>query len=236
MDILIACVEDLVQETELSSPELWTAIDRYNKEIIINFTELKYNKKCNGAHVFKYLFKLSNKKTDPWKDTDMEKDEQNRITILYSLGISKEEWEQFLYFLRHPHPPYFCAWLTTHENHNNAIREGYYNKVVIWLEDINVICNKFGGFPEFDKYYEKFWQGNIANGAFGTSVPPNLQNKPTKPEEDIHDKYLWENFRRGSPRHNLFTTSPVPTVKNWSVASIIRRAAGPDNLWYRRLK
>ena len=61
-------------------------------------------------------------------------------------------------------------------------------------------------------------------------------NLPQNPREDVHEKYLWENFRRGSPRHNLFTTSPIVLGKNWSVVSITKQANGPDNLWYRRLK
>ena len=89
MDELMACMEDLVQETELSYPELHTAVDKYGKELIINFTELKYNKKCNGARVFKYLFKLSDIATNPWKDTDMNKDIKGRIVILTDLGIHK---------------------------------------------------------------------------------------------------------------------------------------------------
>ena len=59
MNELIACVEDLIKETELDNPELVPAIDRFEKIVYINITELKYNKKCHGARVFKYLFKLN---------------------------------------------------------------------------------------------------------------------------------------------------------------------------------
>ena len=79
------------------------------------------------------------------------------------------EWSQFTYYLRHRHPPYFGAWVNGGDNETQ-----YYSKIVNWLEDVNQICNKFGGFPDFDEYYEKFWEGNISNEAFGTCVPPRI--------------------------------------------------------------
>ena len=116
------------------------------------------------------------------------------------------------------------------------IRHEYYDKIVNWLEDVNTICNKLGGFPVFDKYYKNFWEGNIANKAFGSCVPPNQYKIPKNSEEDVHDKYIWENFRRSSIRHLGWTNNLVQINKNWSVASIDKDAAMPDVIWYRRLR
>ena len=126
--------------------------------------------------------------------------------------------DQFIYFLRSKHPPFFGAWMTTKPIKINAWHEGYYNKIIQWLEDVNIVCNKLGGFPVFDKYYKKFWEGNIANEAFGTCIPPYQYKLPQNPGEDIHDKYLWENFIRGSPRHCEWTANLLQISKNWSVA------------------
>ena len=234
MNELIGCVEELVKETELDNPDLAHAVDRFEKNLYINITELKYNKKCQAARVFKYLFKLNGVHTDPWKWEEMKKDKNGRLTILSNFDITKEEWNKFIYFLRHKHPPFFGAWMTTRVG--NMTHENYYNKIIKWLEDVNVVCNKLGGFPIFDTYYKKFWEGNIANEAFGTCVPPSNFNLPRNPEEDIHDKYLWENFIRASTRHMQFSNNLLQISKNWSIASIDKNAAGPDHIWYKRLK
>ena len=236
MNELIACVEDLVKETELDTPEMVSAIDKYEKILYINMTELKYNKKWYGARVFKYLFKLNGAENDPWKSEGMTINEEGKLTILQDFDISILDWSQFIYFLRSKHPPFFGAWMTTKSIKKNSHHEGYYNKIIQWLEDVNIVCNKLGGFPIFDKYYENFWEGNIVIEAFGSCIPQRQHASPQNPGEDIYDEYLWENFKRGSGRHLEWTSNLMQISQNWSVVSIDEKAATHDYIWYRRLK
>ena len=99
-----------------------------------------------------FLFKLIKDHNNPWKVEEMKKDKKGRLTILREMYISRTDWDKFMYFLRHKHPPYFGAWITTSFGKNNTSREELYNNIIVWLESVNETCNKLGGFPVFDKY------------------------------------------------------------------------------------
>ena len=236
MTEISSIVNELIEEVENRNPILIKSIDCHSKELIINITELKNSKKCKNANVFNYLINLQDD-GDRWERQNCCKhcnqnlwDNKGRYALLKIYGVSAREWSQFTYYLRHRHPPYFGAWVNGGDNETQ-----YYSKIVNWLEDVNEICNKFGGFPDFDEYYEKFWEGNISNEAFGTCVPPRIM-PPQCPRDDIHENYLWETMIEGSPSHAGWLNNTIQQVRNWSLASVQERAGSAANarLWYRR--
>jgi len=229
-------VNNLIEEVENRNPILIKSIDCHGKELTINITELKNSKKCQSANVFNYLINLQDEESR-WERRECCKhcnqnlwDNKGRYTLLKIYGISTREWMQFTYYLRHIHPPYFGAWANGGDNETQ-----YYSKIVNWLEDVNEICNKFGGFPDFDEYYEKFWEGNISNEAFGTCVPHNI-TPPRHPREDIHENYLWKTFVEGSVSHAGWLHNILHQHKNWSVVSVQDIPNQAARIWYRCAK
>ena len=234
MTVIRSIINELIEEVENRNPVLIKSVDAHAKELIINITELKNSKKCKNANIFNYLINLQDD-GDRWKRQKCCNhcslnlwDDKGRFALLYIYGVSAREWSLFTYYLRHRHPPYFGAWVNGGDNETH-----YYSKILNWLEDVNEICNKFGGFPDFDEYYEKFWEGNISNEAFGTCVPPRI-TPPKFPHDDIHENYLWRSFIEGGHDHTVFLNSSQQQSRNWTLTCIEDRSAGPARLWYRR--
>ena len=234
MNEINSVVNALIEEVENRNPVLIKSVDAHTKELIINITELKNSKKCKNANIFNYLINLQDD-GDRWKRQKCCNhcslnlwDDKGRFALLKIYNVSAREWGLFTYYLRHRHPPYFGAWVNGGDNETH-----YYSKVVNWLEDVNEICNKFGGFPDFDDYYDKFWKGNISNEAFGTCVPPSI-SPPSMPGDDLHEKYLWLSFIEGSIAHSNFLNNTTQQTRDWTQANVQKRASGPDRIWYRR--
>jgi hypothetical protein len=234
MNEINSVVNALIEEVENKNPLLVNAIDCNGKKFILNITELKNSKKCQRSNVFNYLMNFQDN-SSRWKRHNCCNhclqnlwDDEKRFNLLRLYNINLYDWDNFLHFLRHDHPPFFGAWVNGGDN-----EIVWYNKVVNWLENVNATCNKLGGFPDFDDYYDKFWEGNISNEAFGTCVPPSI-SPPSMPNDDLHEKYLWLSFIEGSIAQSNFLSNIFQQSRSWTQASVQERASGPERIWYRR--
>jgi len=172
-----------------------------NQKSIINLTFLNQSYqhgRLKNAHIFANLFGLN--PNSQFKQTT----EEQITNIFTNFNIKFKEWNLFISFLTHGFLP---------ENDRN----------LNYLEIINELCNKFGGVPSFDQYYQQCYQQR-------KEETKNVYN-PKTPDEDIKNKYDWHLV----PRENLFTT--VNNHPDYSATGkAIITANNPQFFYYRKLK
>ena len=153
------------------------ARDKYNNLIIIDINKLKYNERINGANIFKMLFGIAD--NNPYGNFGLEIDEWGYITILKELQISCEDWNLLMMFLNKGKIPNYDCY---------KARGEYYTMVNTDLEILNRICDKLGGIPSFDLFYENFHKEGEA--AEKKRKGYDVDN-PTEPKEDEKKLFQW---------------------------------------------
>lgn len=153
-----------------------TAIDNFNKKIIIDIDKLKSYDRIKNARVFTTLFKINEK--SEFGNYPMKTNKDGHITILKDLDISNTDWYNLIQFLE-----------------NGLIKLNHLdkNESIKLIENVNITSIKLGGFPSFDNFYKDFYN-KIKNYEF---------YNPLDPREDKKQLYIWDlqindniNFRK----------------------------------------
>jgi len=193
-----------------------TAITSDNKYVFINTNSLKDNLQLTNATIFNRLFGLiHDNKNDTWEPKHMEKDISGNILLLKNLNIRQSDWILFTAYIKHGIPPYFYTM-----KFNGFSKESIIKKV----ESINETCNKFGGIPCFDEFYEKF--------ILSDAIKKKNYYNPFEPKEDTKKKYDWVLVYYNQPGEMTNIRS-----QGWSC---IKNVQGSDSnisyTWWRKLK
>ena len=99
---------------------------------IIDFCKLKYNKRLEGAQVFKMLFNLEDNTS--FAKMPMDVDENGYITLLKELSINSHEWSLFNTFLHFGDVPGYKQYLKYRDRPN-------YNLTNSNLEALKIVCD-----------------------------------------------------------------------------------------------
>ena len=182
----------------------------YNKTILIDKKWLSSCSRLQDAYVFKELFKLNDE--SPWGNYPMKKDSNGYITLFKDLDIDTKHWFSLQTFLK---TGFTSFW------HDNNKRDYY-------LEHTNIVANKLGGFPSFDKFYENYHEKKI-NGIINISEETY---SPLRPNEDDKDEYLWRiiNPVDGNWQDNEFIDS------GWKITVLVNSSQINDNKYFSRKK
>ena len=170
------CLHDIITVIETKEP-LLKARGVHGNLILIDTNSLKYNQRLEGADIFKMLLGISD--NNPFDDCGIEVDENFNLTILRELRVSSQDWALLMTFLKKGKIPYYDKYK----------KDGEYSTMVNSdLERLNVICDKFGGIPSFDLFYENFHKEGQA--AEKKRKGYDVDN-PTEPKEDEKKLYQW---------------------------------------------
>jgi hypothetical protein len=157
---------------------------------IIDFYKLKYNKRLEGAQVFKMLFNLEDNTS--FAKMPMDVDENGYITLLHELSINSREWSLFKTFLHFGDVPGYKQYLKYRDRPN-------YNLTNSNLEDLKIVCDKFGCIPTFDVLYENFH-----------AISNDYGQQYQHPDEDIKGHWQWKKVVAGGL---------IDSSKGWSYVS-----------------
>ena len=170
------CLHDMITVIETKEP-LLKARGVHGNLILIDTNSLKYNQRLEGADIFKMLLGISD--NNPFDDCGIEVDENFNLTILRELQVSSQDWALLITFLKTGKIPYYDKYK----------KDGEYSTMINSdLERLNVICDKFGGIPSFDLFYENFHKEGEA--AEKKRKGYDVDN-PTEPKEDEKKMYQW---------------------------------------------
>lgn len=202
----------------MTNENILTALTSDDIIVFIDKNSLKNSSQLKNATVFNRLFGLidDDDENDMWKLKPMEKDISGNILLLKNLNISQSDWNLFTAYIRHGIPPYFYTM-----KHNGFSQESIIKKV----ESINETCNKFGGIPCFDEFYEKFILSDELN--------ENNYYNPFEPKEDTKKKYSWVLAYTNQP-----TEMTNLRAQGWSCVNNIPEGPGTNlgYTWWRKLK
>ena len=195
--------------------ELITMICRNNNKVIIDINELQHSNLLQGAIIFNKLF---NFEETEWAETkEMNKDDNGNHTLFKDFGIAKEDWMEFLGFMRNGQIKYQIAqeFIIDEKSRNEYQR--------LFIQTLDDMLNEgiflaFGPFPKF----EAFVAEQIMNQ---TNIKLNrrneLINNPMTPKQDINKLYDW-------------CTSHIRIDSSWSVTIPIPET--PHVNYWRRKK
>ena len=170
------CLHDIITVLETKEP-LLKARGVHGNLILIDTNSLKYNQRLEGAHIFKMLLGISD--NNPFDDCGIEVDENFNLTIFRELYISSQDWSLLMTFLKKGKIPYYDKYK----------KDGEYSTMVNNdLERLNVVCDKLGGIPSFDLFYENFHKEGEA--AEKKRKGYDVDN-PTEPKEDEKKLFQW---------------------------------------------
>ena len=170
------CLHDMITVLETQEP-LLKARGVHGNLILIDTNSLKYNQRLEGAHIFKMLLGISD--NNPFDDCGIEVDENFNLTILRELRISSQDWALLIMFLKKGKIPFYDKYK----------KDGEYSTCInADLERLNVVCDKFGGIPSFDSFYENFHKEGEA--AEKKRKGYDVDN-PTEPKEDEKKLFQW---------------------------------------------
>ena len=187
------CLHDIITVLETKEP-LLKARGVHGNLILIDTNSLKYNQRLEGADIFKMLLGISD--NNPFDDCGIEVDENFNLTILRELRVSSQDWALLMTFLRKGKIPFYDKYK----------KDGEYSTCInADLERLNVVCDKLGGIPSFDLFYENFHkEGEAAEKKRkGYDV-----NNPTEPKEDEKNLFQWAQCTYFHPiDHQQFQTN-----------------------------
>jgi hypothetical protein len=127
-----------------------------------------------GADIFKTLLGLN--LNSQFKSVPLMVNKAGYKTIFKDYYIDLTGWNILETFIKTGSVPF-------HKAYRIGKIEKLYNIVIENIEKLNMICNIFGGIPEFDKYYDKFYTDD--------NLPEQEIYNPETPEQDIQNKYTW---------------------------------------------
>ena len=166
--------------------------------VIININFLKESIITKDADILKMLFGI--KENSNFGNFPLERDEDSNIILLKKLDIESNDWYQFLSFLKNGFPPFYSK-----EVFKDLMKRNFF---IENLENLNQTCNKLGGIPYFDKFYNDFY--NTLDEEISSC------KNPSEPSEDINNLFLWG---LGKTIHESFACSynAYPSEQGWSI-------------------
>ena len=166
--------------------------------VIISINFLKENIIVKDADILKMLFGI--KEDHNFGNFPLERDVDSNIMILKKLDIESIDWYQFLSFLKNGFPPSYSK-----EVFKDLMKRNFF---IENLENLNQTCNKLGGIPYFDKFYNDFYNT--------LDVEISSCRNPSEPSEDINNLFTWG---LGKTINESFANSyhAYPSNEGWSI-------------------
>ncbi len=213
------CLHDIITVIETKEP-LLKARGVHGNLILIDTNSLKYNQRLEGADIFKMLLGISD--NNPFNDCGIEVDENFNLTILRELRVSSQDWALLMTFLKKGKIPYYDKYK----------KDGEYSTMVnADLERLNVICDKFGGIPSFDLFYENFHKEGEA--AEKKRKGYDVDN-PTEPKEDEKKMYQWAQCTYFHASDHLRFLETHKAGYGWSFTKQVKHERAYWGAYYRR--
>ena len=195
----------------------------YSGFVIIDLEFLKNSPLLEGATIFKKLFGLV--ENDETFCYDLKINEKFETTILQDFRITKDDWKNFMFFLRQHSVPESS--LMTDYIIDNDKRTSVMGRVLRKLESVMEICITFGGVPKFEEYYNNYFKKLNSR----LCAKKYCEYNPGNPREDKLNRYVWAS-------HNCIGLNYLTFINRhkvsdgWSVAS----SMSSSFVWYRKLK
>jgi len=173
-----------------------------------------------GADIFKTLLGLN--LNSQFKSVPLMVNKAGYKTFFKDYYIDLAGWNILETFIKTGSVPF-------HKAYRIAKIEKLYNIVIENIEKLNMICNIFGGIPEFDKYYDKFYTDD--------NLPEQEIYNPETPEQDIQNKYTWAILINRCAEDQRSFEITHRYNEGWSTTCIANSTAhGNPVLYYRKLK
>lgn len=166
--------------------------------VFINIDFFKENIILQNANVFNRLFGINN--DNLFGNFPLLKNDKDEKLLLKNLNINSASWYQLISYLKNGYPPYYSRDVFKDVMKRNFFIEN--------LENLNQTCNKLGGIPKFDEFYNKFYE----------SLEDELSNfnNPFEPLEDTQNKYQWGLAKEYNGSF-IPCYANYPTNEGWSV-------------------
>ena len=193
------------------NPNILLLKTQYDKIILIDKKWLLECPKIQDAYVFRELFRLNN--NSPWGNYPMKQDSNGYLTLFKDLDILHKNWLSLQTFLK---TGFTSFW------YDKSKRKDY-------LEHTNLVCNKLGGFPCFDKFYKDYYK----NIELGINNDDDFEiYRPLTPEKDYKDLYLWRviNPVDGSWQDDEYINS------GWKITGLVNSYIIDSNKYFARKK
>ena len=164
----------------MTSLDIIKVVDKLNACVIINLDELKNSERLEGAHILKTLFNV-NEHTNFSQDFEMRKNEEGKFTILQDYDLSKNQWLEFINYIRRGRIQYMEDMSANKDKLFNHINDLY-----------SGVFGVFGPIPSFDLLCE-----NIINECKKKEKEIEKRERrrkkrnPMTPKEDIDQKFYW---------------------------------------------
>ena len=195
----------------------------YSGFVIIDLEFLKNCPLLEGATIFKKLFGLV--ENDDTFCYDLKINEKFETTILQDFRITKDDWKNFMFFLRQHSVPESS--LMTDYIIDNDERTSMMGRVLRKLESVMETCITFGGVPKFEEYYNTYFRKLNTR----LCAKKYCEYNPGNPREDNLNRYIWANHNSASICYASFINMHKVS-DGWSVAS----SMSSSFVWYRKLK
>ena len=195
----------------------------YSGFIIIDLEFLKNCDLLEDATIFKKLFGLV--ENDDTFCYDLKINEKFEITILQDFRITKDDWKNFMFFLRQGSVPESS--LMVDYIIDNDKRTSMMGRILRNLESVMETCITFGGVPKFEEYYNNYFKKINAR----LCAKKYCEYNPGNPREDKLNRYIWASHNSASIIYSDFINMHKVS-DGWSVASSMSSCF----VWYRKLK
>lgn len=216
------CLHDIITAIETQEP-LLKARGVHGNLILIDTNSLKYNERLEDANIFKMLLGISD--NNPFGHCGIEVDENFNLTILRELRISSEDWSLLIMFLKKGKIPFYDKYK----------KDGEYSTCINSnLERLNVICDKLGGIPSFDLFYENF---NKEREAAEKKRKGYDVDNPTEPKEDEKKLFQWAQCTYFHSRDHHAFLLQHKSGYGWNFTKQVRASGGRGRVssYYRRV-
>ena len=168
----------------------------YSGFVIIDLEFLKNCDLLEGATIFKKLFGLV--ENDETFCYDLNINEKFETTILQDFRITKDDWKNFMFFLRQhsvPESSLMVDYIIDNEKRTNVM-----GRVLSKLESVMETCITFGGVPKFEEYYNNYFKKINSR----LCAKKYCEYNPGNPREDKLNRYIWVSHNSASISYASF--------------------------------
>lgn len=211
------------QKTRYIKALPYSNLSAYSGFIIIDLEFLKNCHLLEGATIFKKLFGLV--ENDETFCYDLKINENFETTILQDFRITKDDWKNFMFFLRQhsvPESSLMVDYIIDHDKRTSMM-----GRVLHKLESIMETCITFGGVPKFEEYYNNY----LKKINYRLCAKKYCEYNPSNPREDKLNRYIWASHYSLNVNYLTFINRHKVS-DGWSVAS----CKSESFVWYRKLK
>ena len=195
----------------------------YSGFVIIDLEFLKNCDLLEGATIFKKLFGLV--ENDETFCYDLKINEKFETTILQDFRITKDDWKNFMFFLRQgsvPESSLMVDYIIDEDKRTSTM-----GRILRKLESVMETCITFGGVPKFEEYYNNYFKKINTR----LCAKKYCEYNPSNPREDKLNRYIWASHNSASICYASFINMHKVS-DGWSAAS----QTSSRLVWYRKLK